>query len=209
MDKNLPDFSRGLKQARKRAGYRTQKDLRAALYEAGMDVTVDTIENWEQGKSSPPLETFLKLCDFFGCSADFLLGRIGEKNHDLHFICGYTGLAEESAEALHFFRETYGRENIEIIDLLLYDSLYQQKGSPSRSILSLLHYFFSIDIRNTAVYSITSSGHILKEQGRPTGYINSAMYFDAHINENAALMELQETLSNFKRNFIDSRNRAG
>lgn len=205
MEKNLPDFARGLKQARKKAGYRTQKDLRTALSGAGLDITVDTIENWEQGKSSPSMETFLKLCDFFGCSADYLLNRIGEKNHDLHFICGYTGLTEESAEALHFLHNTYSQAMIEIIDLLLFDCLHQREGSHSRSILSLLYYFFSIDIRNPTVYSISNSGYIRKEAGRPNGYIDTAMYFDARINENAALMELQETLSRFKRDFIDSK----
>ena len=107
---------------------------------------------------------------------------------------------EESAEALYFLQDTYGRQMIKIIDLLLFNSLYQEQGNHSRSILSLLYYFFCITIRKPAVCSITNSDDIRKEAGRPNGYIDSAMYFDAHIKENTALMELQETLSASKEN---------
>lgn len=105
LDKNLRNFANGLKRARKKAGYRSQKRFVEALNEAykaeGFSVTVDTVENWEQGKSSPAMNVFLKLCDFFDCSADYLLYKIDEKNHDLQFICEYTGLSEESVIVLH------------------------------------------------------------------------------------------------------------
>ena len=87
---------KGLKRARIKSGFKTQQALTDALLKAKFNVTLDTVQNWEQGKSSPSMETLLKLCDFFGCSADYLLGRIEEKNHDLAFICEYTGLSEES-----------------------------------------------------------------------------------------------------------------
>ena len=105
LDKNLRNFANGLKRARKKAGYRSQKRFVEALNEAykaeGFSVTVDTVENWEQGKSSPAMNVFLKLCDFFDCSADYLLYKIDEKNHDLQFICEYTGLSENAVEKLH------------------------------------------------------------------------------------------------------------
>lgn len=100
MDNNLRNFGKGLKRARKKAGYKTQQNLADALNEAGVSVTKDTVENWEQGVSSPTLNVFLLLCDFFHCSSDYLLDRIDEKNHDLKFICDYTGLSEESVELL-------------------------------------------------------------------------------------------------------------
>ena len=201
----MPGFAKGLKRARKKAGYRTQADLAAALDASGLDMTIDTVMNWEQGKSCPSLENFMKLCDFFGCSSDYLLYRIEEKNHDLKYICDYTGLSEEAVEALHWLKETYQQDYIHIIELLLFDALHPQQGRQSRSILSLLYYFFSVDIHNTSVYSVTNTGHILKEPERPTGYIDTAIYFDARINENAALMELQEELTQFKRYYIDKK----
>ena len=87
---------KGLKRARLKSGFKTQQALTDALLKAKFNVTLDTVQNWEQGKSSPSMETLLKLCDFFDCSADYLLGLIEEKTHDLAFICEYTGLSEES-----------------------------------------------------------------------------------------------------------------
>lgn len=42
-----------------------------------MGVTTNTIQNWESGRRKAPrdLETFIKLCDELGVSADALLGR--------------------------------------------------------------------------------------------------------------------------------------
>ena len=99
MGNNLRSFGEGLKRARKKAGYKTQQALTKALVDSGNDdlkVTIDSVQNWEQGKNFPSLQTFLELCKFFDCDADYLLGRIEEKNHDLHYIHDYTGLSERA-----------------------------------------------------------------------------------------------------------------
>lgn len=129
LDKNLRNFANGLKRARKKAGYRSQKRFVEALNEAykaeGFSVTVDTVENWEQGKSSPAMNVFLKLCDFFDCSADYLLYKIDEKNHDLQFIHDCTGLSENSIGFLYEMTHSHtedDRRKLEVINLLLDDS---------------------------------------------------------------------------------------
>ena len=38
-------------------------------------VTAKTISNWENNRSSIPSKTINTLCDFFGCTADWLIGR--------------------------------------------------------------------------------------------------------------------------------------
>jgi len=102
MDKNLPIserkiiFGKRLKKARKAAGYRTQSQLAESL-----KITKDTIENWEQGKAYPTIDGFLRLCDLLGCSTDYLLGRIDEKNHDVQFIHDFTGLDGNAIDELH------------------------------------------------------------------------------------------------------------
>ena len=40
-------------------------------------------------------------CILFDCSADYLLGIEKERNHDLHFICNYTGLSVDAIDCLH------------------------------------------------------------------------------------------------------------
>lgn len=93
----------GLKRARKKAPL-LQKELVEKLNELDdekMHVILKTVQNWEQGVSKPNLDTLLKLCDFYHCDLDYLVGRIDEKTHDLQFICDYTGLSAESINLLH------------------------------------------------------------------------------------------------------------
>ena len=89
-------FEKGLKRARKLAGYSTQQALADACKKSPQ-----TIMNWEQqGRAKPSLDDFLSLCDLFGCDADYLLGTIDEKTHDLQFICDQTGLTAEAISRL-------------------------------------------------------------------------------------------------------------
>jgi len=56
----------------------SQKDLAKAL-----NLAPQTINNYVQGHRAPDYETLGKMCDFFGCSADYFLGRSPIRNPDL------------------------------------------------------------------------------------------------------------------------------
>ena len=58
------------KDCRERAGF-TQKEVALTL-----GVSVQAISYWETGCRLPNLETLVKLCDLYKCSADSLLGRV-------------------------------------------------------------------------------------------------------------------------------------
>ncbi len=96
MSKKKPIFRSGIKRARQKAGYKTQQEFANTF-----SVSLNTVQKWEQGKTSPTLGEFQDLCDFFSCDADYLLGRIDEKTHDLNFVCEYTGLSADAVEKLH------------------------------------------------------------------------------------------------------------
>lgn len=104
-----PNFSEGLKRARKNAGYKTQQDFADALPKS-----LNAVQKWEQGKTFPSLGEFIDLCQFFDCDADYLLGNIENVTHDLDFVCKYTGL---SAEAIKNTR----RDDTKALSLLLED----------------------------------------------------------------------------------------
>lgn len=55
-----------------------------------LDVSLDTVKNWEQGYNYPPIDTLVELSEIFDCDFDFLLGKqdIPKK---------YTGLSEKAA----------------------------------------------------------------------------------------------------------------
>ncbi len=100
-----PNFGAGLKRARKKAGYKTQQDFADSFYKS-----LETIRNWEQGKTKPSLDDFLDLCYRFECDADYLLGTIDERTHNISFICQYTGLSETAVEHLHMLSAVNNNE---------------------------------------------------------------------------------------------------
>lgn len=51
-----------------------QKDLADAA-----EISIRTYQRYESGERSPDAETIIKLADFFGVSADYLLGRTDKR----------------------------------------------------------------------------------------------------------------------------------
>lgn len=88
------DFSDRLKGLRKQK-YETQSDFAEAL-----NVSIDSVRNWEQGRILPEMETLFKICDLLDCDLDYLTGRIEQKTHDLQYISDYMGLSEETINTL-------------------------------------------------------------------------------------------------------------
>lgn len=54
---------------------RIERGLRLKDVADAMGVTLRAIQNYEQGIREPSLSILIKLCDFFGVTADYLLGR--------------------------------------------------------------------------------------------------------------------------------------
>ena len=46
-----------------------------------LNVTKQTISNWEKGARTPDADTLLRLSDLFNCSVDYLLGKTNNKNN--------------------------------------------------------------------------------------------------------------------------------
>lgn len=97
MGKNKTVLLVNLKEARKKAGYKTQGEFAEAYH-----ISLQTVRNWEQGKTSPSLEDFIDLCEKLKCDGDYLLGKIDERTHTLEYIKESTGLTENSIHALAF-----------------------------------------------------------------------------------------------------------
>ena len=100
MGNRTMSFERGLKRARKNAGYKTQE-----IFADSVQRSIDTVRNWEQGKNKPSLDDFMGLCDFLDCDADYLLDNMEVPTHELDFVCKYTGLSPEAVKKLHKFAD--------------------------------------------------------------------------------------------------------
>lgn len=66
----MKEFSQNLKLARLKSG-KSKKDIARAV-----NVSISSIENWENGRSLPNLINLLKLCKILNCSSDELLGVV-------------------------------------------------------------------------------------------------------------------------------------
>lgn len=69
-----------------------------------------TIQSWEQGKSIPTADVLSNICDLLDCDADYLLGRINQRTHDINDAHRYTGLSAKALEQLHEYRENLAIE---------------------------------------------------------------------------------------------------
>lgn len=87
-------FKEGFKRARKKGGY-TQKS-----FSEEFNISIETVKNWEQGRNVPEIETLEKLCNFFHCDIDYLLGNMECETHDKQFIHDKTGLSENAINKL-------------------------------------------------------------------------------------------------------------
>jgi transcriptional regulator with XRE-family HTH domain len=87
-------FKEGFKRARKKSGY-TQKS-----FSEEFNISIETVKNWEQGRNVPEIETLEKLCNFFHCDIDYLLGNMECETHDKQFIHDKTGLSEDAINVL-------------------------------------------------------------------------------------------------------------
>lgn len=96
-------FPAGFKRARKEAGLSQQQFSDIFISKPGKQRPVGpyTVQSWEQGRHLPEVDTIERLCDFFGCSFDYLFGRTDHRNPDEQMICEYTGLNEDAVASLH------------------------------------------------------------------------------------------------------------
>jgi|GEM_PF-4612823 len=144
MSNNNTNFSAGLRRARKAAGFRTQQDFSDAFHKS-----LNAVQKWEQGKTKPTMDEFLDLCHFFNCDADYLLGNMEEKTHDLHFICDTTGLSSKAVAALIDLRKKSAvRAYSDLLSSIITDPDFEY-------FLGLLEGFFSAEKEYSAELSMS------------------------------------------------------
>ena len=96
---------------------RTEKGESLEKIAKYLNVTIQTISNYENEKRDMTPDTILKLAEYFGVSTDYLLGKTDIRNIEEDFKFAYhketEGLSEdEIKEALEFYKKIkYGNEN--------------------------------------------------------------------------------------------------
>jgi len=53
---------------------RIEKSLSAVLFSKEAKIPLQTIYDWQHGRRIPNMESIIKICNFFGCTAGYLIG---------------------------------------------------------------------------------------------------------------------------------------
>ncbi len=110
---NISIFTQRLQECRKRKYSSQQAFADAYMKRFGMirqgkkqtdNNMFGTIQSWEQGKSTPTADVLANICELLDCDADYLLGRINQRTHDITDSYKYTGLSPAALEQLHEYK---------------------------------------------------------------------------------------------------------
>ena len=180
-------FSTRLKQLRKdnKDKFKTQYDFAEA-----MDVSVETVRNWEQGRSFPEMEKLCQMCELLGCDLDFLVGSIDKQTHSRQFICDQTGLTERAVEKIMIWNEDSASETLD--SALWVQFLSDMISDDAAGIFfDRLHY-----------------GIINESSSRPTGeesYIPQFQIAAYHAHHDATISKLSRIMSDIIERVLDKR----
>lgn len=94
-------YSDALRRARINYGKKTGRKFTQENLAEALDISVESVRDWEQGRRPPNGENLFRLCDLYGCDMDYLTGRIECSTHDIQFIHDQTGLSESAICKLH------------------------------------------------------------------------------------------------------------
>lgn len=183
-------FKEGFKRARKKSGH-TQKS-----FSEKFNISIETVRNWEQGRNVPEIETLEKLCNFFHCNADYLLGNIDCETHDNQFIHNEIGLSEKAIKELRYLTlldSTLATEP----DLNTINTLLEQLSSQYNNIIHIItEYLHSSGLSKDIWYDIRNEQLSEKKPLMATNRIHIPAHSD--IFDNLLLIDIQKRIINLK-----------
>lgn len=110
-----PDFCNRLKHARQSAGFDNQKSVAYELH-----VTIATISKWENGTSTPPLDSLVEMAALYGTTTDYLL--TGTETEHVDASRKY-GLSNGALNVLEWLNHNLYSHLDSLLNNILYDKL--------------------------------------------------------------------------------------
>lgn len=106
---------------------REEKGISRQIAADSLQISRASLEYYEKGLRLPDVCVLAKIADYYGVSADYLLGRSEVKSIDpdkqLNIACEYTGLSENSIRELHNgSTQLGGDETIAVIPFKVLDA---------------------------------------------------------------------------------------
>lgn len=92
------------------------KTTQAALAKA-VGMTRQGIALYTSGQTTPDIETFMRIADFFGVSFDYLLGRSEAMDKKYHSATETTGLSEKAVKRLESWHELVDEKQADGVEI--------------------------------------------------------------------------------------------
>ena len=65
-----------------------------------MNISLDTVKNWEQGYNYPSIDMLVSISEYFKCDLDYLIGQQSMPNKEFSHIADMIGISERAAALL-------------------------------------------------------------------------------------------------------------
>lgn len=94
------DFGNRLREIIEKRKKETGQNLRAVAKD--LDVSLGVLSDWQNGNKTPRGDSIMKLAEYFGVTADYLLGLTNASviDTDIRISCDTTGLSEKAVKIL-------------------------------------------------------------------------------------------------------------
>ena len=90
----LRSFGEKLKRIRTKCGLTQDK------FADEMNISLDTVKNWEQGYNYPSIDMLVSISEYFKCDLDYLIGQQSMPNKEFTHIADMIGISERAAALL-------------------------------------------------------------------------------------------------------------
>ena len=90
----LRSFGEKLKRIRTKCGLTQDK------FADEMNISLDTVKNWEQGYNYPSIDMLVSISEYFKCDLDYLIGQQSMPNKEFSHIADMIGISERAAALL-------------------------------------------------------------------------------------------------------------
>lgn len=116
---NISQFGARLKQERK------SMDLSMDELGEKLNITRQTLSNWEKGESSPTVGDLLNMCEIFHCDFGYLVGEYDCRTRESTDIQKLTGLSEDAIKEIISWFHLYGSESTDLLSNLMVSDEFQ------------------------------------------------------------------------------------
>lgn len=156
-----------------------------------LGISRDTLSKWENGHRLPNIEQLQKICEIFNCDADYILGNITERSHDIRKMRNKTGLSEITIQLLEDWNVDASPQVSRIIDFIVQHRLNCIKSNiHDDDLIDGLNRFF-VHYNNRLQY-FPNTGRIVDDD--LSHNFSDDLYYD-----DAALLHINSILKDMKK----------